>query len=61
MSDLIKLPRAEFDQLARDKQFSVGPFMSDCGDGPFDPYVPPRNRRVKGTLNDGREVWADEK
>lgn len=53
-----QIPRTEFDALAREKRFVVGPFISTFGDGEGEPYVPPKHRRVEGTLDDGREVWA---
>jgi hypothetical protein len=53
------LPRADFDRLARAKQFKVGPFISSFGDGPGEPYVPQEHRSVWGVLKDGREVKAE--
>jgi hypothetical protein len=53
------IPRDEFDQLARAKQFKVGPFISSFGDGPGEPYVPQEHRSVWGVLKDGQEVRAE--
>ena len=53
----IQLPIAEFDQLARERQFQVGPFIETFGDGPYDPYIP--SRRVWGILRDGRKVESE--
>jgi hypothetical protein len=55
------IPRAEFDNLARAKQFKTGPFISSFGDGPGEPYVPQEHRSVWGVLKDGREVRANGK
>lgn len=54
------IPRAEFDDLARDKAFDIGPFISGFGDGYGDPYIPPRNRNVWGRLKSSKEnITAD--
>lgn len=53
-----KIPRADFDQAAREKRFTTGPFVSSFGDGYGDPYIPPQKRDVWGVL-DGKPVWAD--
>jgi hypothetical protein len=55
----VKIPRAEFDDLARAKRFRFGPWLSAFGDGMGEPYVPARLRSVWGELDDGRAVWAD--
>jgi hypothetical protein len=58
--DAAKIPRAEFDALARDREaWEHGPFVSSFGGGEFDPYIPPSRRTVWGRLADGRAVWAD--
>ena len=55
----VHLPIAEFDQLARERQFQVGPFIETFGDGPYEPYNP--SRRVWGILRDGRKVDSEKK
>lgn len=54
-----ELPIAEFDQLARTKQFAEGPHISTFGDGYGEPYQPERN--VWGKLKDGRNVRSVKK
>lgn len=51
------LPKAEFDTLARSKQFAVGPFGDTFGDGEGEPYNP--YRQAFGKLNDGRLVYCE--
>lgn len=51
------IPIAEFDDLARRKQFREGPFISTLGDGYGEPYQPVRT--VRGVLLDGRKVQAE--
>jgi hypothetical protein len=58
-TDAEKLPRAEFDTLARAGRFREGPWVSAFGDGMGEPYTPVRMRTVWGRLDDGRAVWAD--
>lgn len=51
------LPKDEFDELVKSKQFSDGPFLSAFGDGYGEPYNP--NRQAFGTLKDGRKVFTE--
>lgn len=53
-----QIPIAEFDRLARAKQFADGPFIDSFGDGHGEPYNP--YRKVWGTLKDGREVESQQ-
>ena len=46
----------EFDDYARNRSFSDGPFIESFGDGYGEPYYP--NRWIWGTLIDGRKVKA---
>jgi len=52
-----RLARDEFDRLAREEQFRVGPRMSAFGDGYGEPYQP--FRQIWGVLKDGRKVRSD--
>lgn len=47
-----KIPKVEFDQLARDKKFKEGPFIA--GDEWAEPYQP--HRSIRGVLLDGTVV-----
>lgn len=52
-SDAREIDRSEFDDLARQKGFTEGPWVSSFGDGPGEPYVPMANRSVWGVTPSG--------
>lgn len=54
----VEILRRAFDDLACAGRFADGPWISTFGDGPGEPYVPHRLRKVWGRLDDGRVVWA---
>jgi hypothetical protein len=60
LDEPIKISRKEFDELARNKQFILGPWIQDWDREYGAPYVPKSNRKVWGQLIDGRNVWATE-
>lgn len=49
----------EFDALTRAGEFADGPYVSTFGDNHGEPYCP--NKRVWGTLKDGRKVCSEKK
>jgi len=53
----IELTRVAFDELVRNGQFEMGPFMDTFGDGYGEPYNP--RRQLYGKLKDGRFVFAE--
>lgn len=57
MDEYERIDIAEFDRLARDKQFADGPHISTFGEGYGEPYD--MARRVFGTLKDGRKVESE--
>ena len=57
MSQYEPITIEEFNRLARERQFAVGPFIETFGDGPYEPYNP--SRRVWGILRDGRQVESE--
>lgn len=54
-----RIPIAEFDRLAREKQFADGPYIDTFGDDYGEPYNPVL--RVIGTLKDGRRVESEKR
>lgn len=56
LSGYERIEKADFDKLARDREFADGPFIESFGDGYGDPYNP--HRTIWGTLNDGRKVQS---
>lgn len=57
--DAMKIPRADFDDLARKGKLSEA-WLSSFGDGYGDPYIPPQERDVWGRLaTTGQPVWAE--
>jgi hypothetical protein len=55
----MEIPIEEFDRLARAKEFKDGPYVENFGDGYGEYYCP--DRRVFGTLKDGRKVESIKK
>lgn len=51
-----ELSKADFDKLAKAKQFKVGPFMQEQGSEYGAPYIAPL--WLFGQLKDGRKVKA---
>lgn len=51
------IDKSEFDKFANAGKFTEGPFRDSFGDGDGEPYLP--NRRLWGTLDDGRRVESN--
>lgn len=52
-----EIAKDDFDRLAGDEQFEVGPYIDTWGDGYGQPYYP--WRQAFGKLRDGRGVYAE--